>query len=121
MTLNERLRRALEPLGLPVVPGVDARRRERVITFQYNLVPCQFTDNRPGFYLALVQVHLLLPLPENALALRREIVSALAVEGFTWPEVTDAGDGSGQHWVFECQRLEASPALHDLRKDERNA
>lgn len=108
MTLNEKLRSALEPLGLPVVPGVDSRSRERVITFQYDLLPWQFADNAPMYYKALVQVHLFLPLPENGLRLRREILSALTAGGFTWPEVIDAGNDNGQHWVFECQALETA-------------
>lgn len=103
MTLNERLRKALAPVGLPVLPDVDTRHRERCVTFNYELLPCQFADGRPLYDRALIQVHLFLPLKENGLRLRGRVRAALAGAGFAWPEVVDATGAEGQHYVFETE------------------
>lgn len=102
-TVNQTLIRALEPLGLPVVPDVDTEGRDRVIVFHYDLRPIQWADDRPQWLLALIQVHLHLPLGENGLALQAALARALAGAGTTWPEVVDLTDEQGQHKVFECE------------------
>lgn len=66
MTVNQRLIQALCPLRLPVEPEVDTRYQSRCITFNYDLLPVQFADNRPILHKALIQVHLFLPLTENS-------------------------------------------------------
>lgn len=105
MTVNQRLRTALEPLGMPVLPNVDTMHLERCIVFHSDLRPVQFAGNRPCWYIALVQVHLFLPLREDGVALQGQVVRALAQAGFSWPEVVDATDEEGQHKVFECELL----------------
>lgn len=105
VTVNERIRGALLPLGLPVVPAPDTRQRERCFTFNYNLVPFGFADNGPIRYKALIQVHLILPLGANSVPYRYKTIQALVGAGFTWPEVVDATDGETQHFVFETELL----------------
>lgn len=105
MSINQRIMAALSRFGLPVIPGVDTGSLERCITFNYDLIPAQFAGNRPAFYRALVQIHLLLPLPENSVGRRMEIAAALAEAGLTWPEIIDATDEHGQHYVFECEAI----------------
>lgn len=105
MMLNQRLRTALEQLGMPVLPDVDTGNRERCMVFHYDLRPAQFAGNEPCWYKALVQVHLFLPLGEDGVALQGQVIRALAGAGFTWPEVVDATDEEGQHKVFECELL----------------
>lgn len=105
MTLNQKLRQALEPLGLRLVPDVDTAHGERGCVLHYDLRPVQTADNAPLFYKALVQVHLFLPLEENGIALVGRAVRAVAAAGCTWPEVVDASDETGQHKVLECEYL----------------
>lgn len=105
MTLNQRLRDALEPLGLPVIPDVDTQHRSRCLVFNYDLLPAQYADNGPLWYRALIQVHLYLPLEENGLGLLREVAGVLAGAGMTHPDIIDATDEKTQHKVFECEAL----------------
>lgn len=105
MTVNQRLIQALCPLRLPVEPEVDTRYQSRCITFNYDLLPVQFADNRPILHKALIQVHLFLPLTENSVRIRWEVAQALADGGFGWPEITDASDSEGQHFVFETETI----------------
>lgn len=106
MTINQRIRGALAGLGLPAVPNVDTKKRDRCFTFNYDLLPIGFADNCPSSYKALIQVHLFLPLKEDPLVLKERTILALAAVGFTWPEVVDASDDEAQHFVFECEALE---------------
>lgn len=105
MTVNACLRGALSGLGLEVLPEVDEQHRERCFTFNYDMVPAQFADNRPMWYRCLVQVHLFLPLKENSVKLRQGAAAALFSAGFTWPEVVDASDEEAQHYVFETETI----------------
>lgn len=105
MNLNQRLIKALSPLGLPAAPDVDVKHRNRTFTFNYELLPTQFADGRPLYWRALVQVHLFLPLEEDSVALRGMVPGILAGAGFTWPEVVDATDGQSQHYVFETETI----------------
>lgn len=105
MTVSQRIIQGLAPFRMPIAPGVDTKHRERCFTYNYDLVPYQFTNNRPTYFKALVQVHLILPLTENSVSLRLKVAQALAETGFTWPECIDATDDSGQHYVFECEAL----------------
>lgn len=108
MTINDKIKRALAPLGLPVKAGVYQGNEVRYMTFNYDLLPCQFVGNRPIYYRALVQVHLFLPLGENGVVLRRQTAEALSGAGFTWPESIDASDEEGQHIVFECEIIDTT-------------
>ena len=110
MSLNQRLIGALAPLGLPVVPDVDTGHRDRVLVFNYDLLPFQPVDNLPLWYRALIQIHLYLPLGENGVGLAGQVAAALAGAGMTWPEIIDATDEEAQHRVFECETI--------VRKDE---
>lgn len=105
MTVNERIKAALNPMGFPVKPDRYKGDAESYFVFNYDLIPFQFADNRPTWYKALVQVHLFLPLGENSVARRMETAQALAAAGFTWPEIIDASDRETQHLVFECEAI----------------
>ena len=112
MTLNQRIREALEPIGLPVVPDVDTQQRERCLVFNYSTLPTRHADDAPAFELYLVQVHYVCPSGWNSLEERRAVKRALFAAGFSWPEETPASDSTQkngenkQHYVFECEWLE---------------
>lgn len=103
MTINQRLRQALEPLGLPVVPGTDTGHRDWCVTFNYDLIPTQWADGRPLLSRALVQVHLFCPLSESPIGMRGRMAEALAAAGFSYPEAVDASDDNSQHIVLETE------------------
>lgn len=105
MTLNQRIIGALQGLRLQVVPQVDTKHRDKCITFNYEEIPFQFTDNRPNWYKALIQVHLIYPVGENSIPARRGVLSALTKAGFPWPEIVDASDEDTQHFIYETEAI----------------
>lgn len=105
MTVNEAIIRALEGFGDPVVPGLYTGDATRYYTFNYDLLPTQFADNRPIFERALIQVHLITPLSYNSVRRRNETRKALVAAGLGWPDTIDASDGDIQHFVFECETI----------------
>lgn len=105
MTLNAMLLGALKPVVPTVAPGVYTGEETKYITFNYDLVPVNFSDNRTNWWKALIQVHLVLPLGENSVKLRADISSALVKADFTPPEIIDATDKDCQHYVFETESI----------------
>lgn len=105
MTLNQRLIAALEAFGDPVVPGMYLGQAKRYYTFNYDLIPAQFSDNGPRYYRALIQAHFYCPWKTDSTERRTDTAGALVKAGFTWPELIDASDEDGQHYVFECEAI----------------
>ena len=73
------------------------------LTFGYNSIPADYGDDEPAHERILIQVHYFAPQGVNTLAKRRRIKAALRGAGMTWPACTNASDGNGQHFVFECE------------------
>lgn len=106
MSIDERIRNALLPFGIPVENTVYQGKEKRYYTFQYSSVGEDFGDDAPSHERFLVQIHLFAPLSENITKLIKKAKRALAAAGFTWPEVTNADDEDGHHRVFECEASE---------------
>lgn len=104
MSINERIIKALNPLGLSVTP--DTHRPEQgdlYITFGYNVNGANYGDDVPQVEVYAVMVHLWAARGENVLHIRRMIRYLMAQAGFTWPDEVDGGDEDGQHYIYECQ------------------
>lgn len=112
MTVHERIKKALDPLGLPVVHGVHLGEADTYFTFNVSTAPADFADDEPAHELCLVQVHLFCPHSNDSVELLKNAKKRLRAEGFTWPSNTDAGAGGresshvGQHHVLECEDTE---------------
>lgn len=104
-SLNERLMDALSPV-LPTMPQVYTGNHDTYLAFNYDTVGADYGDNRPAMEKALIQVHLIAPIGVNTVRTRQTVKQALAAGGFGWPDMTDASDKSGQHYVFECEAVE---------------
>ena len=74
--------------------------------FNHNTFGDDYGNNVPQHERALIQVHLFCPHEFNSVSSRKSIKMALLGAGFTYPNMTDASDKEGQHWVFECQSAE---------------
>lgn len=108
MTVNARLKAALEPLNVPMEPGTYTGEAERYITYNYDLVTAQMGDDGPIFYRALVQVHIVAPLGRTVTPLVKRVMGVLLQNEFTAPEMENAGDQERQHQVLECECLVAA-------------
>lgn len=111
MTLNEQIIAAVTPVVPVCVPDLLVTEAgetppEEYCTFRFDLISDALGDNRAHAMRALVQVHYLAPFRANTAATRRKLWAALAeVEDFTAPDITNASDQTGQHYVFEFEAL----------------
>ena len=119
MTVNERLKAALEPLGEPMAPGTYTGPAETYITYNYGLIPAQSGDNWPLLYRALVQVHVVGPIGKPITPLVKRVMGALMGNEFTAPEVEPAGDQERQHMVIESECLVAAADAFEM-EDKNN-
>lgn len=107
MSLNSRLKAALDALTPAVAADTYKGPEATYIVFNYTEIPEDFGDDDAGHYRALVQVHLYAPTEKNTVNLRREITGHIVAAGFTRPSITPASDATGQHYVFEFEGVEA--------------
>lgn len=111
MTLNEKIIAAVTPIVAECVPDLLVTEPgetppEEYCTFNFSRYADALGDNSAHAMRALVQVHYLAPLRANTAATRRRLWAALAdVDAFTAPDITNASDQTGQHYVFEFEAL----------------
>ena len=111
--IDERLRAALLPSGLPVFPNLYTGDALEYLVTNYTMLPALQAGDRPGAARYLVQVHYYLPHKKNPNAVIEALCKALHAAGFTAPSVQNAADGSGQHYVLECEKvLRRAAAVH---------
>lgn len=103
MRLHSVLRSAVLPLVPVCEPGVYEGDQPEYCTFLVTDLPDLFAEGRPHAMCYLVYLHWFLPSGVNPLAKKRQLCRALLAAGFTYPNVEDASDEEGQHFVFECQ------------------
>ena len=113
MAVDERIVKAVtavvpvcEPDGYTPESGEAVA--EEYCTYQYDLIPAGFGNNRPRAMRALVQVHWYLPLGRRPRDTLTALCRALRAAGFTYPGATNASDADGQHWVLECETTEGA-------------
>ena len=111
MTLNEKIIAIVTPIVPVCVPDLLVTEAgetppEEYCTFNYNELSDALGDNRAHAMRALVQLHYLAPLKANTVATRRKLWQALAsVDEFTAPDITNATDQTGQHYVYEFEAV----------------
>ena len=106
MSFDSRLRKKLIPIVPIVEPNMYEGNAVEYIIFSYRERGDCFGDNEPEEIILTVQVHYFLPNGENPRAKKRLIRQALFELGGTWPEITNASDKDGQHYVFEFEYAE---------------
>ena len=73
------------------------------VVWNYDEIPAVYAERAPQASRYLCQVHLYYPHKKNPLTAIQALRRALWDAQFTWPSLTDASDGDGQHYVLECQ------------------
>lgn len=105
--LEDKIRAAVEPLVPVCVPDFYTEDAEEYCTFNYNEIPAGFGDNVPHQVRYLVQVHWFLPLKKRPHPKKKDLRRALlAVRGFSAPEIVNANDEQGQHYVYEFEAVD---------------
>jgi len=111
MNTNIALKEALEPL-LPgrAAPVEYTGKSPEYIVWNHSMIPEVFAEGIPHAARYLVQVHYYLPNGKNPDPMKVRICQALMAADFTCPSIQDANEAEGQHYVFECEYLNAGPA-----------
>lgn len=107
MTVDERIRTALSGIVDDIVPNKYNGKKSKYIVYNYNSIGSAHAEGIPTAMRELVQVHLYMEEGENPNSLKKTIMQALFDHGFTWPDITNAGTGDVQHYVFECETWSA--------------
>ena len=108
MATDERIVAAVTPIVAICEPDMYTPESgeavaEEYCTYNVNSVPSAFGDDRAALTTELVQIHWYLPNGVRPTEKKRQLCRALQEAGFTYPTVENAGDSTGQHWVFECE------------------
>lgn len=99
--------------------GSKDNRPARYLVFNYTELPQNFGDNDSPYVRYLIQLHYFCPLLENSRSVRRKIKNAIKTEeDFTPPQVADATDAEGQHFIFEFEALGIWEDDEPEQKDE---
>ncbi len=105
MSCAERLQSCLTApeIGLPVFPKKYTGELLHYIVWNYTTIPDLHAGNVANAARYLVQVHYFLPDKENPNPTLEKICKALVGARFTSPEIVDAAERNGQHYVMECE------------------
>ncbi len=106
MTINEKIKNALEGFELPVTTDFFGGGEEEYVTFNYaDDRAVAFADDAPILAEADMQIHYFLPADKNYLEAKKGMRKALFEAGFTYPEVAEfvEPDSNVRHIVFECK------------------
>lgn len=106
MTMDERIKAALDGFGDPVENTVYSGKKPMYYVFSYFTNGLLYADDNPLIEHYFIQVHLFAPLCENITQRIKQTKKALNDAGFTWPELTNASDKESRHIVFECEATE---------------
>lgn len=106
MTINQKIIKALKPLGIPVTSDFFGGGNSEYITFNYVKDGAElFADNQPVEDISLMQIHYFLPSTKDYLEAKRKNRRVILEEGGTYPDVTVLmePDNKTRHIVFECE------------------
>ena len=109
--IDERIRTALSPLGLPIEPNEYEGTEREYISYVYSELGALYANSRPNAVRYLLDVHWYLPRGKRPERGKDQIRHLLLAAGATWPNIVNASDKEGQHYVFECEMLGAVPTM----------
>lgn len=109
--IDTTIRTALAPLGLPVEPNDYDGEEQEYISFVYSELGALYAEGRPQAIRYLLDLHWYLPRGKNPERGKNRIRHLLQDAGTTWPNIVNASDKEGQHYVFECELFSAVPSM----------
>lgn len=92
---------------LPLFPNVYTGKELSYLVYNYYVIPEVFADSAAHAARYSIQLHLYLPHKTNPNETKLSIIGACVSNGFTFPGMTNASDGEGQHYVFEFEYVNA--------------
>lgn len=107
MTVEEKILAAVTPLVPECAENLYGGDEPEYCTFKFNEIPAGYGDNTAHAVRYLCQVHWFLPLRQQPGPKKKALRRALAAQrGFTVPEIVNASDEIGQHYVYEFQAVD---------------
>ena len=103
MSCDEAINTAFEDVGLHIYPNVYTGEELSYLVYTYYVIPAVFADSVSHAARYSIQLHLYLPQKTNPNTYKLAIIAACYENGFTFPSMTNASDGDGQHYVFEFE------------------
>ena len=109
MDVYEAIRAAVLPIVPVCEPDIYRGEAEEYTTFSMTELPAAHGDDEPRAVRYLVQLHYFLrrtDRPRSPHKTKRALCRAVLDAGFTYPEVTNAGEADWQHYVLEFEGVE---------------
>ena len=107
MSINSTIRSAVTPIVAVCVPDVYTGTATEYCTFNAAEYPTGFADDVPTHIGYSAQVHYFCPTGVNPEAKKTALKNALFAAGFSYPEIQNMTDADGQHYVLECEFIDA--------------
>ena len=98
---------AISPVFSECAPNVYEGHALEYVVWNSYCLPQVYAERQPAAARYPVQVHYYLPHGKNPTQGKLALQAALFAQGFTWPSIIDASDSDGQHYVLECDYINA--------------
>lgn len=99
MSCDEAINVAFSDI-LPLFPNVYTGKELSYLVYNYYVIPEVYADSVAHAARYSIQLHLYLPQKTNPNSIKLQIINACVENHFTFPSMTNASDGDGQHYVF---------------------
>lgn len=107
MSTDEALTAALTPIFPEACPHEYHGNALEYVVWNHYALPQVYAERAPAAARYPTQVHYYLPHGKNPNPVKLQLQQALFAAGFTWPSIEDASDSEGQHYVLECEFVNA--------------
>lgn len=98
---------AISPIFPECAPNVYKGRALEYVVWNAYTLPQVYAERIPAAARYPVQVHYYLPHGKSPTQGKLALQAALFAQGFTWPSIVNASDVEGQHYVLECEYVNA--------------
>lgn len=98
---------AVSPIFPECAPNVYEGCALEYVVWNAYTIPEVYAERKPAAARYPTQVHYYLPNGKNPNPGKLKLAQALFDQGFTWPSITNASDSDGQHYVLECDYINA--------------
>lgn len=109
--IDTRIRAALASMDLPVEPNDYDGEALEYLSYKYQELGAVHAEGRPNAIRYILDLHWYLPRGKNPESGKNRIRHLLQAAGATWPNIENASDKEGQHYVFECEMVGAVPPM----------
>lgn len=113
MDFYERIKKVLEPLGIPVHSDWNLSDDQVYFNMSYQQNTRTYADNKPFSETTFLTLHLFVPTQTNTTLIEEETKRLLTADGWTRPSLRyiSETDPECRHIIFSCKREDV--IIHD--------